>query len=474
VFEGVKIKGGAVKLTPAKGDKSNFAKYYEHLAKSVSTLLVTIATLAAVYTYLAYEQQDSSRAASYLVGLDKLLAIREIARRTDFGSDQMTRRDLLDFFPAASRELYASNSDSDPHRVVFVEEKGFTSDPIERSLVVDVMSRLSQRYCKASITRLMPGEKFNFATFQIVGKTYWVASENVQLVFFDGCFSGEGFGQPMLVLRSNRDIIIALPKFFEKEFPPIAPPPIFRSFRFYDYEKLSKLMPEEIRKFGDFSAPMVMIHLAAIEHYILRHAADREHRFYSPDEFEAAVSALYQAHEKTRMLFGINAPVSTFILIAPFVSFVLCFELWRRVRRVPTNVSETPIFWFAADAVDVIGLWTARMYAILPVVATAAMYGGFVIATGATFVSEMDLRRIFVLVRSGATPSEVLQWVPLNLAGTILLVLFPFHVTVAFESFRRLLFIAQSSYRAGGARYGMKGWQVARLRKRYRKNVWKL
>lgn len=463
-----------MKSSLAAKDKSRLDKYYENLVKTISTLLVAISTLAAVYIYLAYEQQDSSQAASFLVGLDKLLAIREIARRTDFGSDQMTKRDLLDFFPAARNELQKAESDADPNQIEFIEEKGFTSDAIERSLVVDVMSRLGQRYCKAAITRLMPGDKFNFATFQIVGKTYWVKSENVQLVFFDGCFRGDGFGQAMLVFRSNRDIVIALPDFLEKEFPPIAPPPPFESFQFYDHDKLAKLMPEEIRKFSDISKPMVMIHLAAIEYYVLRHAATRENSFYSPNEFEAAISALYQAHEKTRILFGMNAPVSAIISIGPFISFVLCFELWRRVRRVPINVGESPIFWFAADAVDAIGMWTARMYAIIPVAATGAMYGGFVFATGATFASAIDFKRILTLIGSGATPREVLQWVPLNLAETLLLVLFPFHVSVTLGIFRRLLFIAQSHSHSGGVQHGIKAWQVSRLRKRYRKSAPKL
>lgn len=59
--------------------RENDTRTYDHLTASVSKYLVAIASLTVVYTFITLSQMDRVEGRAALVGLDKLLAMREPA-----------------------------------------------------------------------------------------------------------------------------------------------------------------------------------------------------------------------------------------------------------------------------------------------------------------------------------------------------------------------------------------------------------
>ena len=450
----------------APKNEDTAAKYYDSLIASIATLLVAIASLAVAYSFLAFAHHDRVRALSHLAGLDKLLAIREVALRKDLGSDRFTKRDLPNFFQKAAEEASKPTATGiDPYRIDIFESRGFTADPIDSVRVINVTSRLGQRRCDVAVMPLSHGERFNFATFQIVSKTYWVNSEDAMLVVFDDCLARNRHSNLFLIFRSGRDTVISLPKIIENEFPSIAPPPPFKSFNFYDEDKLSKLLPNELRQFADLSTPMVMVHLDAIEHYILRHATTRHSRFYAPEELNGAVGRLYEEQEKSAVLFGINADLSILVALGPFLLLLFSFEMWRRVRRIPTTNIQLTSFWFATDTADAIGRWTARVYALLPVVCAILMYVSFAIATKPSFVTVEELLRFKTIVEMGTSPVAALDWVSISVGSTLVLLILPIQVALVAGIAKHVFAIVEASQSKSTSQLKfIPFWQRARLR----------
>lgn len=451
-------------MHPAKQSLHGFD--CDALLSSIAKILVAIVSFAVLYGYLALEQRNRHAALSNLVGLDKLLAAREVALRAEPGSLQMTKRDLIEFFPEAAKQAHKPKSDgTDPHTVETIEERGFTDEPIPGSVIVSVMSRLSQRYCKAAVITLKAGDKFNLATMQIVGKTYWINSEDVSLVAFDSCLRSSHGSFQILVLKDKRDVIIAFPQFIEREFRPIAPPAPFSSFKFYDYDKLASLIPGPIAQFAAINRTLVTVHIHAIEHYILSHATSRQGRFYAPFELDIAVSGLYQEQEKPASIIGINAPISKIIDWGPFVFLILSFELWRRVRHLPTDLKKSRSFSFITDTTDLIGKVASRTYAFLPLICAFIIYYAYIASTGARFISADDLWRGMWMLRKGYPPDDILTWVSISMTATLLLLLVPVQILIVFDTTKRLLSVAKVDRSEATPRLKMTVWRIFRLRK---------
>lgn len=407
--------------------KDAAAKYYDGLIASVMSYFILIVSLTIAYAILAISQYERNKALSFLPVLEEFLAIRNIALHDDLSSRTLTKRDLLQFFPAAKEKVVGAETTED------IDKLGFTENGIANGRVVTIAAKFGHRPCAASVIRLSPGVKFNFLTFEVVGKTYWANSEETKLIVFDNCFMQSNHALQFMVLRSNSDIIIAFPKAMQALFPGLTPPKPFTTPEFFDSEKLSALVPAEMKDFGDWAQPMVMMHLDAINYFILRYASKRHGRSYSLDEFDSAVARLSDEHEQSASLLGINANFSLLISCGPVLLLVLSFEMWRRTRRIPLSLVDSSTFWFATDTGDFLGRLTARIYACVPAVCVFVMGIAFYFATGASFVEIDKLKKFIDLMLQGDSILTAAEFSGINITSTLMTLLIPFQLYVIYR-----------------------------------------
>lgn len=418
------------------------AAQYERLVGSFTTHLFALVSVSIAYVLLAINFQSRVEAIGQLHGLDKLLAIREVLVPAKSGQP-FTKRNLPEYFARAAEEASAPTSDgTDPYYTHILDSRGFTEEEISQGSILQVSSRLVQRNCDVARFKLSSGKTLEYATFQIVGKIYHSESSDAVFGVLDQCFDGD---RNFVVLKSGSDYVLALPKSFERDFAPLAPPPPFKSFPFAEQDKITASLPKELASYINLPADMVTIHIRAVENYILAHATRRHGKYYAPAEIEQAVNALYDEREAQTVLFGISAKPSLLVGLGPLLIFIISFEMWRRVRRIPFG-SGNAVFWFATDTGDNLGRATAYVYSFLPLACVAACYLNYAAAIHPTFVGMDDIRRALnILQLDGVSVGDVLNWIPVSVAATLIMLLVPFQIALTFVTIRRLVQIATTS-----------------------------
>lgn len=417
---------------------------YDRLVGSFTTHLFALVSLSIAYVLLAVSFASRIDAIVQLRGLDKLLAIREAVFSKASGV-QFTKRDLRYYFEKAADDASAPTADGiDPYYTHILDSRGFTEEAVDKAFILQVSSRLVQRSCEFVRIDLVGAEIIHYVTFQIIGKTYQSKISDVTLGVLDRCFDGE---REFIVLKSGGDVVLALPKTIEDEFNPLTPPPPFKSFPFREQQKIIDALPPEVAKYVSLPDDMVTIHLRAIEHYILAHATRRHGKFYAPSEFDQAVTSLYDEREAQTILFGMSAKPSLLIELGPLFLFVLSFEIWRRVRRIPIR-SESGAFWFATDTKDRLGRMTARVYSFLPVMCTIVFIVAYIYALRPSIIGIDDVQRALRISRlEGVGLREALVWLPISFVATVTLLLVPLQIWMTIATTRRLLKISSISSR---------------------------
>lgn len=199
--------------------------------------------------------------------------------------------------------------------------------------------------------------------------------------------------------------------------------------------------------------PLVMHHVRSIEFYVLDYASSRHGRHYAPSEFSSAVAGLYSEKEDVRpRVFGITASSSVFISYGPLFLIVLCFELWRRVRRMPVFYVRNTVFWFGFDTQDAFGKWVGMVYALVPLVATIITYASYAVSTQASFVSFEEWS--WLMERAGLVESyqDLTVWLPFGILPTLVFFLVPLHLYFSFSTSIALIKIVGTSARRNAAR----------------------
>jgi hypothetical protein len=98
---------------------------------------------------------------------------------------------------------------------------------------------------------------------------------------------------------------------------------------------------------------------------------------------EDAARELYeQKKERDASYLGITATSTFLIRVGPLVYFVLSFELWRRVRRLPFSRLKSNRYWFAFETQDVVGRFNGYLHAVAPLLFGVLMYCLFAISQG--------------------------------------------------------------------------------------------
>lgn len=324
-------------------------------------------TLVILLCYCGQQHVAHLEALSYLQSLDRLLAIRQVIYQPPNQSHPLTKFEVPNFFHQASEEAMAPwPNDEDPHQVELIEKRGFSRDAIPQSYVKDdVAMRGDAGTCDAAVVSLSPGARFNFATFEVVRKTYWVNSESTQFVTL-GCDDDQAFA--FFIFRQGADVIVGIPEDFQRQFPGLAYPPPFKSFELYQMKEIKKQLPDFIAKYATaaLNKAFVVMDVRALEHAILAYANQQSGRLYSLSDFDLAVDNLYQEKEGRTLLYGMAFDLSMIIRLVPIALFFLAWEMWRRLRQLPKHNLQTKVYWTPLDSNDWMGRAAATLYAIAP------------------------------------------------------------------------------------------------------------
>ena len=157
----------------------------ENLIVAIGRLYLALTSIALFYSYTAYTHMDRNNALQALVSLDKLLALRVVASEKNDAGTTLTQLTALKYYTHAANDAFAAWSDGqDPHQIELLSERGFDEKVIPNArLLTGVPMRLAVgASCAIAIVTGQPGSRFNFATFQVIGRTYWVGSEQTNLI----------------------------------------------------------------------------------------------------------------------------------------------------------------------------------------------------------------------------------------------------------------------------------------------------
>jgi len=358
----------------------------QSLISAISRIYLALTSLALLYFYAAYTQWEKNATLEQLAALDKLLVLRAVANRKHGAIAKLTGLKVLDYYGRAKADAYLPWPDGQsPYRIDLLAKRGFGEKPIPNSRVLqDMPMRFAVgARCAVAVITGHSGARFNFATFRIVGKVYWVSSEQTSLVSLGRCATryGEEFNAIMFRLEDG-EVAFALPKRLEKEFPIIAPQLDLGPMNFQEIETFKKRLPAPIAKYAEIEEPLVIIHQKAVEHYLLQYANDRLGRFHAHSEFDSAVSKVFDEAKHDSFFIGMKAESSLIIRWGPFILLILSWELWRRVRLLRPHIIASEAYWNPLDSRDLIGLIGAYSYSIWPTILTVLVAYFFVQSQG--------------------------------------------------------------------------------------------
>jgi hypothetical protein len=200
--------------------------------------------------------------------------------------------------------------------------------------------------CNVLVTRLLPGHTFNIATFVVVIGSYSVESQDVQFAIFRECELGGGKEIKIIMFKlDDGQFAFAVPRSLAKQFQ--EPPTLFgfSHIQFAELDQIAKLLPSPRTNYIDFTEQYVILHGKAVDYFVLSYAETKLRKHFSADRLEDAAQQVYEQKENDASYFGITAPDILLVRIGPLIYFLLSFELWRRVRRLPTGKIFSDKYW---------------------------------------------------------------------------------------------------------------------------------
>lgn len=441
-------------------------RFVDSLTTAIGALYLAILSFALVYSYAGIGVYQHQRKLENLITLDKLLALREFTRTDIIPSQRAaTERDLPRFFQVAMGEAFDETSKNLERRTGDKERNQESGNNGEQTTQADnpkfpkveipdaqVRLDLPMRMsvgatCDALVTKLSPGASFNFATFAIVGGTYWVNSEDVTLLIFFGCDPGPP--KELLVLMFRLDdghFAFAIPESLQDAYPGLRPSLGFKHFPFLELDEVKKRLPLKIADYVEPKGQYVIIHSKAIDYYILSYANYELGKYFPAYKLDDAAQQLYEDRQRDASYLGITAPSVFIVRVGPFLFFILSFELWRRVRRVPSGRLESQRYWFAFETSDVIGQAYSHFLAVLPFLIGTWIYLLFAISQNLGLVLFGRLVTFSGLATWTFPFAPAPGWIATDfLAAIIAFILVPFQFIVLFLIGRKLIQIVRAN-----------------------------
>jgi hypothetical protein len=358
--------------------------FVDSLITSIWALYITIISFAVLYTYIGFTSFERDRNQSKLIALDELLALRWLTIfQPSLNFRPARKRDLPAYFTKALDEHFEeAEADLDAPEKDQPAPSKFDATLVPSSRVaVNVPMRMSVNGASdVFITQLGAGESFDFFTQLMEGGSHTVASEKVQLAIFSTWHSTLSWTRRVLILElDDGQYAFAIPRALETAFLRIPNMFIESSVKL---TRLAELMPDMLRPYAQVSDELVYLHGKAVDYLILNFANEQLGKHLTPNQLDDAVQQLYERKERDASYFGISATSTQLIRVGPLIYFMLSFELWRRVRRLPSGRLNSDKYWFAFETTDILGRAYAYLYAILPVLFGIMVYALFATSQG--------------------------------------------------------------------------------------------
>ena len=419
------------------------AKRVDNLISSVARIYFALASLTFLYVYLGWSQANHTKELRALVALDRLTAIRSIALRTANGSSPLQYSDLPKYFDAASDEFsefvlpsgQLINEETRNQRFPRLLAAGaamHTSVPMRTQILAS---------CNVAVFHALPGGWIQTATFMIVGEILNIKTEDISLVAIDReCGTGPPSEFLGFILRDGERIALALPQSVQQDFPLLAPGP-FHHFPFGVDDLLVLLgrLPPYLRTYVELRENYDVIHLKAVEARILSYAARRLGRFFNLSELEEAIARLYERRVETTPFFGVTVDRELVLKLGPIILWVLTFELWRRLRRLPSARIGSDEPWFVFDADDAVGKVVGYSLALFPAVASALIYLMFVHGQSLGLIVGGKVIGPEGLIAWNFPEARGPGWTPRDHWTLALLVILPLHVAVIYQISKKVI-----------------------------------
>ncbi len=358
-------------------------KLVDNLISSIANLYLLLLSFLFIYLYAGTLQIQHNNKNAVLETLDKLNMIRATAHGSLREIRPLRYSDLPNFFARAAN---VQNDFYTPSGYLMNAEKlnkTFPERAIETGKLFsnNLMRTQSISDCYIATLDLEPGHSFQFATFMYVGRVFNVPSERVTVVTLNrNCVEEPKEEFSVFIFKEGSNTAVAIPKSLERAFPGLSAPNPFKHSRFRTIEVLKAFLPTDVQRYADFEQEFDLIHLQAIEKVMLRYASDVLNRRFIPSELDDAIAKLYEDKKEVANFFGVHLDILLLLRLGPVVLFGLTFELWRRVRLLPSVKLNTDQLWFPMDANDVLGKITAYLMSLFPALATLATYATFAYA----------------------------------------------------------------------------------------------
>ncbi len=409
-----------------------------------------------VYGYVGVSLYQHNEATTKLVNLDKLLALRYLTGSNPTFSRPATLRDLPHFYSDAMSESFNEIVEEldpdrkDQQRTPKAKSK-FSDTPLDRSQRVRgvPMRMAASGNCDALVTRLAPGQTFNFITIMIVGEAHTVTSEAAQLASFNQCGPGpSGEFKALIFQLDDGQHAFAIPRTLEEEFLGRAEQRIFSNYPLRNANQIVlPLLPEAMRRYVRLSDEYVFLHAQAVDYLILNTANDALGRHFTPDRLDDAVQQAYEQKERDTSYFGINASSTVLVRLGPLVYFVFSFELWRRVRRLPHGKFNSGNYWFAFETRDILGRLYAFLYALAPLAIGVLIYSLFAISQRLGVVISGRVITVPSLITLDFPRAIAPGWLSYDPWALALLLLVPIHLLILMVTTQKLISVVVANAR---------------------------
>lgn len=385
--------------------------FVDNLISSISAIYIAIFSFSALYCYVGFTRYDQIEVEGKLIAFDRLLALRRITASPNFLSTRPAKtKDLPHFFTSALIEQFnepigdENESQKQRDQKATPPKSQFDDTLIPSSnVIVDIPMRMAvSGTCDALVTQLSPGTDFHFITMMMVGQVYSVSSDQTKLVNFHSCQPGpDSSFQALIFTLDDGQSAFAISENLETAFLGPRNGRIFTNYPFGETDKITTLLPNALKNYVDLSREnFAVLHARAIDYLILKFANYRLGKHLTPDRLDDAIQQIYEQKEKDASYFGINASSTQFIRIGPFVYFLLSFELWRRVRRLPSGRFSSSKYWFVFETKDILGRMYSFLYAMTPLLLSITIFAVFAISQGLAlivFERVISVQGIFTL-----------------------------------------------------------------------------
>jgi hypothetical protein len=440
---------------PTKMVRRPTPNFVDSLIGSIGALYVTIISFVLIYSYVGINLYQHNQTFPKLVAVDKLLALRHLTVGNHVLIRDAKLSDLPRFFSDAQSESFNEfiqgneNEDNSTEKQSEQSPSKFTAEPLQQSQIFrEVPMRMAVGgTCNVLVTKLSPGQEYHFITALIVGEVYKVKSEDVRLATFFRCESGPNAQLQVMIFKLDEgQFAFGLPRSLEEQF--FSSPLGFSNYPLGELRQTLKLLPSPMEKYVQFSEEYVVLHAKAIDYFILSYANAQLGKYFTADRLDDATQQLYEQKERDASYFGISAPNTFLIEIGPLIYFALSFELWRRVRRLPTGKLVSDKYWFAFETRDVVGRSYSVLFALAPLLFGVLIYVLFAISQGLGLVVFGRVFTIPGLLTLNFPMAPGPGWMTTNyFAFAIAFALVPAHFLILLLTVRKLVSVVAANIR---------------------------